>query len=154
MNKNDLENRMVIKTAKGHLLMIVDDLAIGEKTFIELDSYNIDLTTPYDKDLDIVAIYGEVVTLDEINKETKCLWQRAPKLENGMVVDLKNRKRFIVVGNYLMGERVSINLNRYRKDLTNKDLSDLNIEAIYKQPCCLKDIDTIEPDKNYIWKRK
>lgn len=153
MKLSDLKDRMIIETRDGSLYIIIGDMALRNDEYLELKYYNDDLTYEDFKDLDIVAVYNKACVLNKIEDPGYPLWKRAPKLKNGMLVELKNGKRFIVIEGYLVGEECSVSIDNYSEDLTNKTSNDSDIDVIYSRLFCLKHMNESDLSNICIWRR-
>ena len=78
--KSDLKNRMVVEYRNGRRRMVVDNRLMGTDGVGFLDNLNEDLTMKgVDDDFDIVRVYNQIRTLDEITRVNSCdkVWERS-----------------------------------------------------------------------------
>lgn len=77
--KKDLKDSMVVETRDGKYYLVCGDLFIRDIGFLDINTYNNDLTTKlYEKD--IIAIYDKIYSLNSLNDieclNKKLLWKR------------------------------------------------------------------------------
>lgn len=81
--KSDLKNRMVVEYRNGYRRMVVGDRLMGISGSGCLNTFDEDLTTksqgPSTRDFDIVKVYNQIGTLDEIKIINSCnkIWERS-----------------------------------------------------------------------------
>lgn len=76
--KNDLKDGMVVKTREGNYYLVCGDLFIRDMGFLEINTYNNDLTNKLSIEEDIVAVYGKIYTLCALKniEYNTVLWKR------------------------------------------------------------------------------
>jgi len=77
--KKDLIDGMVVKTREGVHYLVCGDLFIRNTGFLQIDTYNNDLTSKLFNEKDIVAVYNKIHSLDTLNDieyNKKVLWKR------------------------------------------------------------------------------
>ena len=95
--KSDLQNGMVVETREKERYMVVGDKIINNYGFMNLSSYEENLTlTEGDDDFDIIKIYDKVTSFNKINylEELRLLWER--KVETEM-----ETKKYIIEQEYI-----------------------------------------------------
>ena len=78
-------------------------------------------------------------------------------LKNGMILEDREKNRFMVVNNFLMGIHEWNDLENYNEDLTNKRFMTLDIVKVYEVPDYGGFENIIENIENYnkvIWEEK
>lgn len=83
MKKSDLKNRMVLELRNGNRFIVIDDLALGEKVFIDLNSYTDNLRETHVgfENLDVMKVYDKVRTFRRLKNDERwsldLIWQRS-----------------------------------------------------------------------------
>lgn len=81
--KADLKNRMVLELRNGDRFIVIDDIALGEKIFIDLDSYTDDLKETHVgfENLDVMKVYDKVHSFRRLKNDKRwslnLIWQRS-----------------------------------------------------------------------------
>lgn len=77
-------------------------------------------------------------------------------LKNGMIVEISNGDRFIVIDNFILGNTWN-NLNSYNEDLTEKCIDKCDIVKVYKVTCGRTLDKILKPNESFgvelIWER-
>lgn len=71
--KADLKNRMVLELRNGDRFIAVDDLALGEMVFIDLNSYTDDLRETHVgfENLDVMKVYDKVHSFRRLKNDKR-----------------------------------------------------------------------------------
>lgn len=83
MKRQDLENGMVVETRNGNRYLVCEDKLIRDVGFIYIDEYdeNLCYDDMHKPDLDIVAVYQKVHTLNDIKQTKYALWENRSLLD-------------------------------------------------------------------------
>lgn len=78
-------------------------------------------------------------------------------LKNGMIVEISNGDRFIVIDNFILGNTWN-NLNSYNEDLTEKCIDKCDIVKVYEVTCGRTLDNILKPNESFgvklIWERE
>lgn len=77
--KKDLKDGMVVKTREGNYYLVCGDLFIRDIGYLEIDTYNNDLTSKLFNKADIVTVYAKIhslVCLNDVEYNKTALWKR------------------------------------------------------------------------------
>ena len=98
MTKKDLKERMVVETREGNRYLVCGNSIIRDKGYCNLYDYSENLTTEFSS-LDIVKVYEEVGTLEEItDPNLPLLWERNHTPEIGDIYfDESDGEKFIII---------------------------------------------------------
>ena len=114
MKKSELADRMVVELRNGDRYMVVGDMIMSDIYFISFRSFDENLLAEYGlKEYDIMKIYNQVHSLNEIETTKDLLWKR-PKEVIYTEKELEILKALKVLGYKWIARDIINNLNAYK----------------------------------------